>query len=198
MRKKHPLVLLHWTARRKLLYLNNMANWTQNMSANRVRPSRGFTLIELMVTVAILALVLGIAIPSFQDFVRRNRMAAATNNLVSALALARSEAVRRAARVTIASADWSGGWQVFVDTGTVGDSSDADDIVLRVYQPNAGGAAAITPDANFSDYISYLPSGESMGSGGSGSGDFELCIDGNARVVSINNTGRVSTASGSC
>jgi type IV fimbrial biogenesis protein FimT len=70
--------------------------------------------------------------------------------------------------------------------------------VLRVYQPNAGGAAAITPDANFSDYISYLPSGESMGSGGSGSGSFELCIDGNARVVSINNTGRVSTASGSC
>jgi type IV fimbrial biogenesis protein FimT len=199
MRKKHPLVLLGWTARRKLLYLNYMANWTPNMSANRVRPSRGFTLIELMVTVAILAIALGIAMPSFQDFVRRNHLAAANNNLASALSLARSEAIKRAARVTVASADWSGGWQVFVDTGTPGDSSDADDIVLRNYQLNASGAAGITLDGSDSGYISYLPSGVSDVNGsGSGSGSFELCIDGNARVVSINNTGRVSTASGSC
>ena len=168
------------------------------MSVNRVRRGRGFTLIELMVTIAILAIVLGLAVPGLQDFVRRNRLAAATNNMVSSLALARSEAVRRATQVTVASADWDAGWQVFVDTGTVGDPSDAGDTVLRVFQPNASGAAAITPDANFSSYISYLPSGVSVGNGGAGSGDFELCIEGNARVISINNTGRVSTASGSC
>ena len=168
------------------------------MSVNRVRRSRGFTLIELMVTVAILAIALGIAVPNLQEFARRNRLVSTTNNLASALALARSEAVRRATQVTVASADWDAGWQVFVDTGTVGDPSDAGDTVLRVFQPNASGAAAITPDANFSSYISYLPSGVSVGNGGAGSGDFELCIEGNARVLSINNTGRVSTASGSC
>lgn len=157
---------------------------------------RGFTLIELMVTIAILAITLGLAVPSFQEFVARNRLAAATNELVSALALARSEAVKRAARVTIASADWTGGWQVFVDGGTAGDASG--DTILRVFQPNASGAPVITPDANFSSYISYLPSGKSDGSGGAGNGDFEVCQGGNARVISISNTGRVSTVSGSC
>jgi type IV fimbrial biogenesis protein FimT len=158
---------------------------------------RGFTLIELMVTIAVLAIVLGIAVPSFQEFAVRNRLAATTNELVSALALARSEAVKRATRVTVASADWAGGWQVFVDTGTVGDPSDDGD-PLRVYQPNANGAPGITPDANFTDYISYLPSGTSEGSGGAGNGSFEVCKGSNARVVSISNTGRVSTVSGSC
>jgi type IV fimbrial biogenesis protein FimT len=179
-----------------LLYRMNMANWMQNMSGHRMHSSRGFTLIELMVTIAILAIVLGLAVPSFQDFVSRNRLVAATNNLVSALALARSEAIKRATPVTVASADWSAGWQVFVDTGTIGDP--AGDTVLRVYQPNAGNAPVITPDANFTSYISYLPSGASTGSGGSGSGSFEVCKDGNARVISISTTGRVSSASGSC
>jgi type IV fimbrial biogenesis protein FimT len=199
MRKKHPLVLSGWTARRERLYLNNMANWTHNMSVIRVRRSRGFTLIELMVTVAILAIALGIAVPNLQEFARRNRLVATTNNMASALALARSEAVKRAARVSVASTDWDGGWQVFVDTGTVGDASDEPaDNILRVYQPNANGAAAITLDGSGSGYVSYLPAGVSDVNGSSGSGDFELCIEGNARVISINNTGRVSTASGSC
>lgn len=166
------------------------------MSGYRMLASRGFTLIELMITIAILAIVLGVAVPSFQDFVRRNRVTATANNLVSALALARSEAVKRATRVTVASGDWAGGWQVFVDTATVGDATG--DTVLRVYQPNASGAPAITPDDNFSGYISYLPSGVSVGNGGAGSGSFEVCNDGNAQVISISNTGRVSTASGSC
>lgn len=165
------------------------------MSGHRMLVNRGFTLIELMVTIAVLAIVLGIAVPSFQDFVRKNRLVATTNNLVSALAMARSEAIKRAARVTVASANWSAGWQVFVDTGVVGDASG--DTVLRVYQP-ASGAPGVTPDANFSSYISYLASGVSVGNGGLGSGNFQVCKDGDARVVSINNTGRVSTASGTC
>ena len=168
------------------------------MSVNRVRPSRGFTLIELMVTIAILAIALGIAVPNLQEFVRRNNLAAATNNMVSSLALARSEAVRRAARVTVAADDWAGGWQVFVDTGTAGDPSEADDTVLRVYQPNASGAAAITLDDDTSGYVSYLPSGVSDVNGGSGSGSFEVSLDGNARLICINNTGRVRTTSGTC
>lgn len=166
------------------------------MPTDRILAGRGFTLIELMVTLAVLGIVMSVAVPSFQDFVSRNRLVASTNNLVSAFALARSESVKRAARVTVASANWTAGWQVFVDTGTVGDATG--DTVLRVFQPNANGAPVITPNANFTNYISYLASGVSTGNGGAGNGSFELCLDGRSRVVSISSTGRVSTASGVC
>jgi type IV fimbrial biogenesis protein FimT len=176
-----------------------MANWTLSMSGYRIRISPGFTLIELMVSVAVLAIVLALAVPNFQDFVRRNRLAATTNDLVSALALARSEAVKRAARVSVASADWRVGWQVFVDTGTVGDASDEPaDNILRVYQPNPGGSAAITLDGSGSGYVSYLAAGAGEVNGVSGGGSFSTCLEGNARVISINTTGRVSTAPGTC
>lgn len=161
------------------------------MSENRMPKNRGFTLIELMVAIAILAITLGVAVPNFQEFVSRNRLAAATNELISALALARSEAVKRATPVTVASSDWSGGWQVFVDVDKDGVPPDDDDTaLLRVYQLNTDGAPLITGDAGF---ISYLPSGSSEGGS-----SFEVCKSGMERVISISNTGRVSTTSGSC
>lgn len=61
----------------------------------------GFTLIELMVTIAVLAIVAAIAMPSMQGIVRSNRLSAASTELVTALQLARAEAVRRNARVTV-------------------------------------------------------------------------------------------------
>lgn len=64
-----------------------------------VYKSGGFTLVELMVTLAVLAVLLGIAVPSFQDITNRNRLTAVTNEMVGAIQLARVEAVRRNARV---------------------------------------------------------------------------------------------------
>ncbi len=171
------------------------------MSDNRMRRSRGFTLIELMVTIAVLAIALAVTVPSFREFVRRNHLAAATNNVASALALARSEAVKRATRVTVApSSNWTSGWQVFVDdpvTGTVG-VYDAGETLLRVYEPSGSSSAAISLDDSSGGYVSYLPTGVSDVNGSAGSGDFEVCIEGTSRVISIINTGRVSTAPGTC
>lgn len=65
-----------------------------------VSKAGGFTLVELMVTLAVLAVLLGIAVPSFQNITNRNRLTAITNEMVAALQLARVEAVRRNARVT--------------------------------------------------------------------------------------------------
>lgn len=93
---------------------------------------RGFTLIELMVTIAVLAILLTVAVPNFQMFVMNNRMASQTNDLITALSLARSEAVKRAANVTVcASSDgatcpaasasttsWAPGWLVTDSAGT--------------------------------------------------------------------------------
>ncbi len=59
-----------------------------------LRRADGFTLVELMVTVAMLAILSAIAFPSFQSTLRSNRVATATNEMIAAIALARSEAVR--------------------------------------------------------------------------------------------------------
>jgi type IV fimbrial biogenesis protein FimT len=63
--------------------------------------SRGFTLTELMITVTILAILLGIGVPSFVDFIRDNRVSTEVNHLATALNFARSEAVRRGVPVSI-------------------------------------------------------------------------------------------------
>jgi type IV fimbrial biogenesis protein FimT len=63
--------------------------------------SAGFTLLELMVTVMILGIGLAIAVPSFTDMMRQNRLTEQTNGLMSALAIARSEAVKRGTPVTV-------------------------------------------------------------------------------------------------
>ena len=60
----------------------------------------GFTLLELVITVAVLAIALGIAIPSFQGITNRNRLTGVTNELLAAIQLTRMEAVRRNTRVT--------------------------------------------------------------------------------------------------
>lgn len=91
-----------------------------------MKRSRGFTLIELMITLVLAAIILTLAVPGFQDIIRNNRAATQANELVTALGLARSEAVKRGARVSLCPSadqasctggtDWSGGWIVFRDT----------------------------------------------------------------------------------
>ncbi len=87
--------------------------------------SAGFTLIEVLVTVAILSITLAMAIPSLKDFRQRQQGVAFTNLLVSHLNLARSSAVTRRTTVGVcpsadmlscrASTDWTQGWIVFTD-----------------------------------------------------------------------------------
>lgn len=78
------------------------------MPGRAVYGARGFTLIELMVTIAVLAITLTIAAPSFQGLINSNRLVSQSNELVASLQLARSEAIRRNAKVEVcASSDGS-------------------------------------------------------------------------------------------
>lgn len=99
----------------------------------------GFSLTELMITLAVLAIVLAVGFPTFQDMIQRNRVVAAANELVAALQTARMEAIRRGARVTLcpsnngtacaASTDWSR-LLVFADADADG-SLDAGEVTIR-------------------------------------------------------------------
>jgi type IV fimbrial biogenesis protein FimT len=66
----------------------------------RHRP-RGFTLIELLVTLVVAAVLMMIALPSFRDLIRRNRVSSASNALIGSLAYARTEAINRGQLVSI-------------------------------------------------------------------------------------------------
>lgn len=85
------------------------------------KQNTGYTLIELMMTVFIAAIVLSLGVPAFTDTLRNNRLTTQSNDLVTALNLARAEAVKRRANVTVCpSSDqstctgsaWQDGWIV--------------------------------------------------------------------------------------
>jgi type IV fimbrial biogenesis protein FimT len=86
----------------------------------------GFTLIELMITLVVVSILLAAAVPYLGDFTRNNRLVSQTNHFVTAVQLARSEAVKRGVNTVICpssnqtscsgnAADWQNGWLVFSD-----------------------------------------------------------------------------------
>ncbi|WP_019568118.1 GspH/FimT family pseudopilin [Thioalkalivibrio sp. ALMg13-2] len=83
----------------------------------------GFTLIELMVTIAVFAILASIAVPSFRFIIENNRVTTASNELTTAFNYARSEAVRRGLPVSVCpiGSDWDDGWQVVRSEGCGGD-----------------------------------------------------------------------------
>lgn len=164
----------------------------------------GFTLIELMITVSILAILSMVAVPSFRDMLRNGQLTAVTNEFVGALTYARSEAVKRGKRVTICKSDapevanpvcatsnnptWQKGWLIFVDSSTTG-TFDGTDVRLKVGQPSSS-TVVITEDTTYDKYVSYLPSGLSKGRQLS-SGKIDISLEGQTRSININVTGRI-------
>jgi prepilin-type N-terminal cleavage/methylation domain-containing protein len=70
--------------------------------APRASATRGFTLIELMIAIAVFAILLAIAVPSFRDASLAARLGSIANNMVASVQLARSEAIKRNAVVRLA------------------------------------------------------------------------------------------------
>jgi type IV fimbrial biogenesis protein FimT len=101
---------------------------------------RGFTLMELIVTMAVAAILIAIAAPSFASIFNANRLSGTANELLATMQSARIEAIRRNARTVVCRSDngsscntangnW-GGWISFVDVDSSG-SFNAGDVLLR-------------------------------------------------------------------
>lgn len=135
------------------------------MSASR---GRGFTLIELMVTLAIAAILLTIGIPSFRDLMIKSRLSGQVQEFYGALNYARSEAIKRGNFVSICkSADgsqcggnWSDGWIVFANNDNDSPASRDnigganEELLLRVF-PALPTNYTLNANNNFTNYITY-------------------------------------------
>lgn len=158
---------------------------------------RGFTLVEMMITVAIAAILLSVAMPSFRAFIIQNQLATQANELVADLALVRSEALKRGAKVSICTStngnactasSWTAGRMIFTDAGDPGEL-DGSDTVIRVSGALAEGLTLTASPAAIANYIQYSPTGEVTSNG-----NLTLCRTGiTGRIISLSKTGRVSS-----
>jgi type IV fimbrial biogenesis protein FimT len=162
------------------------------------RPAPGFTLVELLVVLAIAAILLAMAVPGFRALIQNLQLTTAVNDLFSAINLARSEAIKRGGRVNLTTvkpdSNWENGWVVYVDNNE-NLTPDAGDEIILEHGPLHGGIAVISRfnDSNL-NYLAYSGSGRTRtdaSSQGFLAGSFSFDVDGDRkRKININSLGR--------
>ena len=155
----------------------------------------GFTLLELLVAVAIAGALLMLGLPSFGGFIAEQQLQDRADSLIHSLDRARSEAVKRGARVNVCpeatgtcsglAAPWEGGWSTVVTT--------RDGAVMAIArEPAAPDGITIRGNRPVADYVSYTTLGYARRLDGAlQMGTFTVCRHGHkARKVVLSSSGR--------
>lgn len=184
-----------------------------------MKSANGFTLIELMVTLGMGAVLLVVGVPNFQRLIEKYRVRAQTNRLVGALQLARSEAIKRgnSMRAILCkrsasggacdnSKAWSDGWLLYIDTDADNTYTAGTDVLIRVYEPVS--QFSITTGGNYICWIGFGANGYPIGGGAACDGKglandtLRLCANPSltkkGRAIVINTTGRIRTGDIAC
>jgi type IV fimbrial biogenesis protein FimT len=158
---------------------------------------RGFSLIELMITITIAAIMLALAAPGMSQLLANSRIATQSSDMMANLALARSEAIKRGVRTTLCPSDsgtgctataWSAGYMAFVDSNGDGSFNTGSDIVLRVSGRSPGNSTLASSDFSAAVPLQFLPSGQA-----SKAGSFSVCQSGQpGRIIAVTLAGGAS------
>jgi len=165
----------------------------KNPGQTRAGQIRGFTLLDLVITLSVAAILLSLSVPSFSTAIQNNRMVTQVNELNTALSLARSEAVKRNDTITLCQSSngtsctgsWQNGWIVFVDGDSDG-TVDAGDEVLHVHGDLPGNISVAFSAAR------VIYTGTGLATDGA-NGTFTVCDEVNRakpRRLSLGPTGR--------
>ncbi|MCB1986530.1 MAG: GspH/FimT family pseudopilin [Burkholderiales bacterium] len=169
---------------------------------NNLAINKGFTVIELLVTLSVAGILLAVAAPSYREFVQESRISAQSNSILSSIMLTKSEAIKRNSPATICPSTsgtactggtiWSNGWIVFADANSDG-VVDAGEEIIQVGAAFPDGNTLQTGPGDLR--VTFSANGFSMGFNST----FSLC-DGrgaaHSRALILSNQGRMRTEKG--
>ncbi len=170
-----------------------------------MKKGMGFTLVELMVTLVVAGILVTVGVPSFRTIIQNNRITTQANTFVTALTIARIEAVKRSTTVRVTALDgsdaaneWGPGWRVWVDEDG-NNAFTAADTELRVFAELSGNSSFDSVD-DITE-LQYQSTGYlSVGAGVTQTFDLTIpnCTGNQARRVVINQVGRHTVSRLAC
>jgi len=127
----------------------------------------GFTLIEMLVTVAVAGILLALSTPYFAEIITNNKTQSYSSELSMALFLAQNEAIKRGVQVTVkpttvAGYQWQGGWAIFSDSNANGVQDGADELI-KAYTAVDSTYTLKSKDSVFANYVGFSATGSPLG-----------------------------------